>query len=845
MLSFKITSTLRFLAVCFLLLQFGKVNAQCETCSTTITSNSPSSYTVSAGQTVCVAKGFDFTGTITLNGGTLCNSGTVHSINFNSGIFDNYGLYSRLTGTIALNNTAPLTINNYNTIELNNLDFGNGSNVTLNTYSKMVVNGWLDVHRDSEEDLITMNVFNSLDEKSTANLNVFKDFTLTKGRLTMNVSNNSKVCAKVECTGFVNVGGQFTVNNSSLILIVNPNGIFNVKKAVSLDGKKNKEINNAGTINFASDFNVGGNGQNTGLVSINNMYRSTFNINGNVNLNYNNGTINFINHQEGFLNVGKSFNISKQNNNFTNNGKMLIARDLILDNGLFTNNSGINIRTVEIKNGTLTNNSGLYISRDLFTTNNSGVINNNGIIEVGRDFINTSTVNLGKKSVITTLNYENEGNSVINGPVNINDGNGNPDSTNYASVIISGNSKNSGYINNYVLIYDKTRPPNSTVGFDNFANANRVGPGVVIITPGNPITHCKLTVFYSLNALASPNQVCSGNQISLSANTIYSTPAQPNSVSYSWNTSPITNSANATVNPVNSTNGQITTGYTVTATYVLPGRTCVKTKAVNITVNPNPTITITGTSTICFGQTTTLTANGADNYVWNGANNSNPFVTPVLANTTSYTVAGTNLYNCVSTSTISVTVKANPIVNAGVDQSVPAGTTVNLSASANSGTLPYTFQWTPSGNGMTPANGSVINPTVIPSQTVTYTVVVTDANSCSAADEVTITITSFMQFAILKKEINGGFFEPSDNKLNFKFDGEYINGNNLNYTVYDRNHSVILTSQTALKNVTTNANNWKYGDNRFELDIASIPTGQYLLEVNNEKKEKFYLRFKK
>jgi hypothetical protein len=68
MLSFKIKSALRFLAISFFVLQQGKLNAQCGTCTTTITSNSPSSYTVSAGQTVCVATGFDFTGTITLSG---------------------------------------------------------------------------------------------------------------------------------------------------------------------------------------------------------------------------------------------------------------------------------------------------------------------------------------------------------------------------------------------------------------------------------------------------------------------------------------------------------------------------------------------------------------------------------------------------------------------------------------------------------------------------------------------------------------------------------------------------------------------------------------------------------
>ena len=34
-----------------------------------------------------------------------------------------------------------------------------------------------------------------------------------------------------------------------------------------------------------------------------------------------------------------------------------------------------------------------------------------------------------------------------------------------------------------------------------------------------------------------------------------------------------------------------------------------------------------------------------------------------------------------------------------------------------------------------------------------------------------------------------------------------------------------------------------YGDNRYKLDVSTLAPGAYLLEVLNEKSEKFYLRF--
>ncbi len=69
-------------------------------------------------------------------------------------------------------------------------------------------------------------------------------------------------------------------------------------------------------------------------------------------------------------------------------------------------------------------------------------------------------------------------------------------------------------------------------------------------------------------------------------------------------------------------------------------------------------VTVAGTTTINYGQNTTITASGADSYVWsNGGTSAAINVSPVA--TATYTVTGTDTYGC--TDTASVTVTVNPI----------------------------------------------------------------------------------------------------------------------------------------------------------------------------------------
>jgi len=164
-----------------------------------------------------------------------------------------------------------------------------------------------------------------------------------------------------------------------------------------------------------------------------------------------------------------------------------------------------------------------------------------------------------------------------------------------------------------------------------------------------------------------------------------------------------------------------TTTYTVTGTSVAG---CTSTDQVVVTVNPLPTVNAGVDQTICIGASVTLSGSGAATYSWNNGVTDGAAFTP--AATTTYTVTGTSAAGCVNTDQVTVTVNPLPIVNAGPDQIVCAGTAVTLTASGAA-----TYSWN---NGVT--DGTPFTPAA----TTTYTVTGTSAAGCINTDQVTVTV---------------------------------------------------------------------------------------------------------
>lgn len=99
-------------------------------------------------------------------------------------------------------------------------------------------------------------------------------------------------------------------------------------------------------------------------------------------------------------------------------------------------------------------------------------------------------------------------------------------------------------------------------------------------------------------------------------------------------------------------------------------------------------------------------------------------------------------------------------------------------------------------------------------------------------------------YAKLERELKGVKYSVNLNKFYFFYDEEYASTTSLKYNVYDKNNTIVLnTAAQTLTQTISNQPNREYGDNRYYIDVTSLAAGSYVLEVINEKEEKFYLRF--
>jgi hypothetical protein len=103
--------------------------------------------------------------------------------------------------------------------------------------------------------------------------------------------------------------------------------------------------------------------------------------------------------------------------------------------------------------------------------------------------------------------------------------------------------------------------------------------------------------------------------------------------------------------------------------------------------------------------------------------------------TTTYTVTLSDAIGCTSTADVTVTVYSQPSVDAGDDVYNCGQQTVVLTATGASGTPPYSYFWD---NGL----GMGASHQVEPEVTTTYTVEVTDANGCTAQDQVSVFVNA-------------------------------------------------------------------------------------------------------
>lgn len=211
--------------------------------------------------------------------------------------------------------------------------------------------------------------------------------------------------------------------------------------------------------------------------------------------------------------------------------------------------------------------------------------------------------------------------------------------------------------------------------------------------------------------------ICPGQFTQLSVSSV-------SGVSYQWllNGNNVSNAVN------NSLNVNLAGTYSVRVNNSILG--CIDTTA-SITVSSlTPPIVSAGLNqTVCGGTVVTLTATGANTYVWNnGANTTAINVqTGTNSSNTNYIVTGTDVTTgCSSKDTVQVIVNGLPQINAGSDFSACNNEEITLTATGGN-----TYNWS---NNVINGQPFLIN------QTSTFNVTGIDGNGCSNSDEITVTI---------------------------------------------------------------------------------------------------------
>ena len=181
--------------------------------------------------------------------------------------------------------------------------------------------------------------------------------------------------------------------------------------------------------------------------------------------------------------------------------------------------------------------------------------------------------------------------------------------------------------------------------------------------------------------------------------------------------------------PGNLLTNQITVSPATTTTYtvVYTVNGCSSTPAnATVTVNPNIPVYAGENISICQGDQITLTASGTPSNVWSGGISDGVAFTPTQ--TTTYYVTGTSASGCITTDSVIVTVNNNPIITAGIPQTVCIGDQITLQGDGAGPAGTYTWSNNVLDGQPFSANG-----------TINYTVTGTDVNGCSGTASVLVT----------------------------------------------------------------------------------------------------------
>jgi gliding motility-associated-like protein len=211
----------------------------------------------------------------------------------------------------------------------------------------------------------------------------------------------------------------------------------------------------------------------------------------------------------------------------------------------------------------------------------------------------------------------------------------------------------------------------SASGANTYSWSNGSSSPTIVVSPLSQTAYsvvgaigtCTAQAIATLSVTATPVISITGNTVVCAGQPVILTASGAGT--YTWNSS--------ITSPTVSTAPSSTTVYTVTGTT----GPCTASGMYTVHVLPLPVMVISGTTLLCPGQSTTLTASGASSYTWsNGQISPDNNVTP--ASTTSYTVTGSD-GTCTNTAVSTVSVA--DFNTSGTNSAICEGEYVTLSGS--------------------------------------------------------------------------------------------------------------------------------------------------------------------
>ena len=254
---------------------------------------------------------------------------------------------------------------------------------------------------------------------------------------------------------------------------------------------------------------------------------------------------------------------------------------------------------------------------------------------------------------------------------------------------------------NYIGGMAIVAPSVATVYTVTASNGTCIGTATINM-PVNPVP--------TVNIAATTSVVCQGAPVTLTAS---------GGSSYTWNPGNITGSV-VTVNP---------TGPTLYSVAVSNNFNCITVNSQVVLTNPSPTLNIAvSDNLVCAGNSSTLSASGANSYLWDSGSTSSVVVVNPTA-TTVYTLVGASTNSCTSTQTVMVAA-FQPSASITGNTVICLGKTASLTASGAD-----TYTWS---NGFQQPNV-----TLSPSSTSVYTL-----SSTTATGNINCDLTQTLQVTV-------------------------------------------------------------------------------------------------